>query len=431
MLLSERFSPITFDLWFSDCSLAELTLTEAYIYTPSSYKRPSIELNYTHVLREIFKSLMGGEIDVFILDENGLNARRVAAENKPQEPEETDYYYTFERFVVGSSNKFAHAAARAVASGESGREFNPLFIYGPSGVGKTHLLKAIQNEIRAAHPDYTITYVQGDDFLNDMVWSIDNKKNFEFRGKYRNSHVFLMDDVQFIAGRKELQVEFFNTFETLYAAERQIVLASDRPPRDMPLLDDRLRTRFEGTGLMADIQPPDFETRMAIILNKSRELGLLITNEIAAYMADNMSANVRQLEGAVRKILVHAQIHNDTELTVEEVSKRIQDLIHENEKKITTELVVDQTAKRYGITSDDILGQSRSRNIALPRQVAQYLMRTLTSMPLTTIGKEFNRDHTTIMNSLSNVENGVKNDAELALAVKDITENIRAIVDNS
>ena len=426
-LLSVKLSSVAIGTWFNDCRLVDLTTSEAYIHTPSAYKRDIIETKFTLVIRDALRQLMSGEVDVFILDDEGLAAHIATAEEKQAE----DEYHTFERFVVGSSNKFAHAAALAVATEKSGREYNPLFIYGSSGLGKTHLLRAIRNTLRIAHPNYNIVYVRGDEFTNQLIHAIQSGKNVEFRDKYRNAHVFLMDDVQFIAGRERTQEEFFHTFDTLHTAGRQIVLTSDRPPKEIARLEDRLRTRFEGSGLMADIQPPDFETRMAIILNKARELGFALPDDVAYYIADNMSANVRQLEGTVHKIRAYADFYGIENVTVTEVSKQIRDLMRENEKKITAELIIAETARYFQLSPDDLKGHSRTRAMVQARQISQYLMRTMTPLSLKDIGEAFNgRDHTTVLNGVRNVENDVKKGGEAALSVKDITSNIQTIAES-
>ena len=427
VLLAESMSSVAIGTWLNECSLVDLTTTEAYIHTPTAYKRDIIESRFTLAIRGALRQLMSGEMDVFFLDDEGLAAHRATLEEKREENE----YYTFERFVVGSSNKFAHAAALAVAHEKSGREYNPLFIYGPSGLGKTHLLRAIGNTLRTMHPNYNIVYVRGEVFTNQLIHAIQSGKNVEFRDKYRNAHVFLMDDVQFIAGKDSTQEEFFNTFDTLHSAGRQIVLTSDRPPKEIARLDDRLRTRFEGSGLMADIQPPDFETRMAIVLNKARELGFSMPEDVAYYIADNMSSNVRQLEGTVRKIRAYADFYGTDSITVSEVSKQIKDLMRENEKKITADLIIAETARYFQLSSDDLKGQSRTRATVQARQISQYLMRIMTPLSLKEVGEAFGgRDHTTVLNGVRNVENDVKKGGEAALSVKDIMSNIRTVAEN-
>jgi chromosomal replication initiator protein len=427
LLLSAGLSSVAVDTWFNDCRLVDLTANEAYIHTPSAYKRDIIESKFTLPIRDALRQLLPGEFDVFILDDEGLHAHNLTAAEKQAE----DEFHTFERFVVGSSNKFAHAAALAVATEKAGNDYNPLFIYGPSGVGKTHLLRAIRNTLRAAHPDYNIVYVRGDDFTNQLIHSLQAGKNVEFRDKYRNAHVFLMDDVQFIAGKVSTQEEFFNTFDTLHMAGRQIVLTSDRPPKEIATLENRLRTRFEASGLMADIQPPDFETRMAIILNKARELGFSLPDDVALYIAENMSANVRQLEGAVRKIRAYAEFYGVDSLTVAEVSMQIKDLLRDNEKKITADIIITETARYFQLLPADLKGQSRTRATVQARQLSWYLMRTLTPLSLKEIGKFFgDRDHSTILNGVRNVEKDVKIGGESTLSVRDISSNIQTIAES-
>ena len=292
--------------------------------------------------------------------------------------------YTFDRFIVGQSNKFAHAAAIGVSE-NPGKSFNPLFIYGNSGLGNTHLLLAIGHAIREKDPSAKIGYVKGETFTNELVSSLMNKTPWEFRKKYRNVDLFLVDDIQFISGKRGIQEEFFHTFNDIYEAGHQIVITSDRPPMDMATLEDRLRTRFEG-GLMADIQPPDLETRMAITKNKSIGVGLLLTDEIVEYIATNIKSNIRQIEGVVHRLTAYRDFENDT-ITISSVKRAIKDVIRIGVYVPTPEAILAETGRYYGIDVEDIKGQRRSKNTAMARQVAMYLIRSLTNLSLVDIGE--------------------------------------------
>jgi chromosomal replication initiator protein len=287
-------------------------------------------------------------------------------------------------------------------------------------------LRAIRHAIRQKHPDYSIVYIKGDDFTNDLIFAVQTGKNIEFREKYRRANVFLMDDIQFIAGKQQTQEEFFHTFNTLYESGRQIVLTSDRPPNEIAKLEDRLRSRFE-SGLMADIQPPDYETRMAIIRNRAREFNFTLPDEVAHYLADNLSANIRQLEGAVKQIYAFNGIKGTEGLTVAEVTRRIKDMIRETERAVTADLIVEETAAYYQLTAADLRGPRRTRNTAHARQVAMYLIRTLTPLSLTDIGAIFaGRDHTTVLSAIRNIESELKTSSDFVQTIKDITANIQS-----
>jgi chromosomal replication initiator protein len=331
--------------------------------------------------------------------------------------------YTFERFVVGSSNKFAHAAAVAVAD-NPGQSYNPLFIYGESGLGKTHLLYAIAHTIHNHHPDYRIVYIRGDSFTNELIQAIREGKNAEFRQKYRSADVFLMDDVQFIAGRDSTQEEMFHTFNTLYEERKQIVFTADRPPKEMLRLEDRLKTRFEW-GLLADIQPPDYETRMAIIKNKAIRMGVELPEEVLIYVAENITANVRQIEGTVNKILAFRDLLGNN-VDASSVTRAVRDMFKDTTDILpTADVIIEEVCKFYNVEDPDLRGQSRNKELTQARQIAMYLIRNMTKLSLKDIGKEFqNRDHTTVLHSIDRIEKLSKKDPEIAEVVKDIRSNV-------
>ena len=333
--------------------------------------------------------------------------------------------YTFDRFIVGNSNKFAHAAAIAVAE-NPGKAYNPLFIYGNSGLGKTHLLLSIGQAIHDRDPSKKIAYVKGDEFTIQLVKAIKDGTAEEFRTKYRNVDLFLVDDIQFIAGKQQTQNEFFHTFNNIYEAGHQIVLTSDRPPMEMSLLDDRLHTRFEG-GLMADIQPPDFETRMAIIRNKAAQLGLLLSDDAVEYIASNITANIRQLEGVIKRLTAYKEILNDV-ITIDSVKRAIKDVIRIGTYIPTPDCIIRETARYYSLNEDDLRGQNRSKNTAIARQVSMYLMRSLTNLSLKDIGAQYEgRNHATVLSSIRKVEDLLVTDANMAATVRDITSNINSV----
>ena len=309
--------------------------------------------------------------------------------------------------MVGPSNKLAYAASMAVAE-HPAQNYNPLLIYGDSGLGKTHLLYAIANVIRQNDPAAKIVYIKGDDFINEFIELIRAGRGSDFRAKYREADLLLVDDVQFVAGKEQVQNEFFHTFNNLYESGKQIVLTSDRPPSEMTLLDDRLRTRFEW-GLLADVTPPDFETRLAIVKNKAAALGMELPDKIASYIAENVTANVRQLEGTVNKILAYKDLLG-SEADEATVTRAMQDILKKSNEYIPTpDNILDYISKYYGIEKEIICGQQRVKDAVAARQIAMYLIRGMTNLPVVEIGKVFdNRDHSTVLYSLKQVEKQMK-----------------------
>ena len=380
---------------------------------------------YLGLLKEAFKSVLGFDVDITLVVPSTPPHEVVLAqqyEANPASPQ-GNYEFTFENFIKGPSNQFAFAAAQAVAANPSGA-YNPLFIYGGSGLGKTHLLTAIQTEIKRTHPDFVIMYVTCEQFTNELIAAIRAGSTEDFRMKYRVADLLLVDDIQFIAGKESTQEEFFHTFNSLYEAGKQIVLTSDRPPREMTKLEDRLRTRFEW-GLMVDVTPPDYETRLAIVKNKSAMLGVKLSDPVSDLIAENVTANVRQIEGTLNKILAYYDLMGST-MSQEDILKAIRDMIKKNNEYIpTAQAVVDFICSTYHIDEDVLRGQSRGREVVNARQIAMYLMRRMICMNLVDIGKEFgDRDHTTVLHSLDQVEKKMRSDPAYAEKVKEITTNI-------
>ena len=333
-----------------------------------------------------------------------------------------NFEYTFDNFIVGSSNKFAHAACTAVAANPA-MNYNPLFIYGPSGLGKTHLLYAITNEIKRKKPAAKIIYIRGEDFTTQFIEALAAQMTNEFRNKYRSCDVLLIDDIQFIAGKTSTQEEFFHTFNALYEEHKQIILTSDRPPRDMKTLEDRLKTRFEW-GLLADIQPPDLELRVAIIKKKAEQVGIIIPEDVLTYLAENLRSNIRQIEGAMKKLGALAFLSGQ-KITMEVARGCIADLLGGEEPvSVTVDKIFATVYKKYGISKEDLIGKSRSREIAQARHVTIYLIRKITEMSLPNIGKIFNRDHTTALASWETIEKKLKTDAMLTLDINEMTKEV-------
>ena len=422
-ILSGELTQTAVNTWFSDCTPVEIGDNTLVLHTSSDFKRSIIKSRFEETICAALYELFSCPFELVVLaGEDELQDYREKKPSSEDMPEMDGY--TFDRFVVGPSNKFAHAAAIAVAQ-NPGKIYNPLFIYGNSGLGKTHLLLSIGQAIRQNTPAANIAYVKAEDFVNQMIRSIQSGATEAFRQKYRNADLLLMDDIQFIAGKESTQEEFFHTFNCLYEAGKQIVITSDRPPLEMVKLDDRLRTRFEG-GLLADVQPPDVETRMAIIRNKAAQFGMMLSDDVVKYIAENITSNVRQLEGVVKRLTAYRDILDDT-ITVDSVKRAIKDVIRTGAYIPTPEVIIEETARYYQLTGDDLRGQRRSKNTAMARQVSMYLMRNLTNLSLQDIGSEYgDRNHSTVLSSIRKVEDLLKSNPDMAGTVRDITSNINS-----
>lgn len=419
-LLSSELTSTSINTWFSDCKPVDITDTRLVIYTPTEFKRNIITQRFSGAITSALSELFSCPFDLLVLAEDELDDYEQTAESDDNLPEVAGY--TFDKFIVGSSNKFAHAAAIAVAD-NPGVAYNPLFIYGNSGLGKTHLLLAIGQKIHERDSSAKIAYVKGDDFVNQMVLSLKENTQEEFRNKYRYADLFLVDDIQFIAGKIGSQEEFFHTFNNLYEAGKQIVITSDRPPMEMVKLEDRLRTRFEG-GLMADIQPPDMETRMAIIRNKAAQLGMALPDDVIEYIADTIKSNIRQIEGVVKRLTAYNSILND-EMNISSAKRAIKDVIRVGEFVPTPDIIIEETARYYSLEPDELRGQRRSKNTAMARQISMYLMRSLTNLSLKDIGEQYeDRNHSTVLSSIRKVEELIIKDSSVGITIRDITSNI-------
>ena len=359
-VLQENFTDIAFKTWFGEVEPLDFQMDKLVLSCPSDFKAKMINERFRSNIMDILKDLFSAEIEVEVLGPEAAKAYRSAGEKEPAANQNIlmgSEEYTFDRFIVGSSNRFAYNAAVAVAE-DPGKSYNPLFLYGESGLGKTHLLYSIYHTIQKKHPEYQIIYIKGDEFTNELSEAIRLRNTDAFRQKYRDKDLLLVDDIHFIAGKEQTQEEFFNTFNNLYEAGKQIVLTSDRPPSDMLRLEDRLRTRFEW-GLMADIQPPDYETRCAIIKNKSILLGLNLPSDIIEYIAQNITANVRQLEGTIKKLMAYRDLMGN-EINDENASRAIRELIRNKDEFVPSpDVIVEETAKFYDLDPKTIMGQSR------------------------------------------------------------------------
>ena len=422
--LEDRLTAVVVSNWFDDTEVVELTDERLILFVPDEFRRGIVQTRYAPHIQDALKEIFNSEAKLIVFGKEELDAFR--EKDKKSASMDFNPQFSFENFVVGPSNRFAHGAAIAVAK-QPGEVYNPLFLYGPPGVGKTHLLYAIANGIRKENPDVNIVYIKGDQFTNELIAAIQSGKNVEFRSKYREADLFLIDDVQFIAGKDSTQEEFFHTFNKLYEEHKQIVMTSDRKPSDMLTLEDRLRTRFEW-GLIADIQPPDYETRMAIIKKKAEKLGLDLEDEVCNYIAVNITNNVRQIEGTVKKIMAYRDL-NEMPLDLPNISRAISDMFKaEGSSLPTPSLIVSQVCKFYGIEEMVLRSPQKNKGVTEPRQIAMYLVRQLTNLSLPDIGQEFSRDHSTVLYAIRKVEQELKSGSNETLKnnVRDITANINS-----
>ena len=418
--LKKDLSETTIATWFDELEAVEIQGNVFVLYCPNDFKKGYIESLFLKNIKAVLRDIFSMDFDVRIIGE-----RANEGENNRQNDRFSTAEFTFEAFVVGPSNKLAYAASLSVAE-HPAKNYNPLLIYGDSGLGKTHLIYAIANVIRKNDPKARIAYVKGDDLTNELVDAIREGKTADMREKYRQADLLLVDDVQFIAGKKQTQEEFVHTFNTLYESGRQIVLTSDRPPSEMTQLEDRLRTRFEW-GLLVDVAPPDFETRVAIVKNKAAMLGMTLPDKIANYIAENVTANVRQLEGTIHKILAYKDLLGN-EADEETVTRAMQDILKRSSEYIPTpEAILEYICKYYGLEESVIRGQQRVREAVQARQIAMYLIRSMTNSSVVDIGKVFdNRDHSTVLYSIQQVEKKMKKDPAFAETVKEIKTNINS-----
>ena len=389
----------------------------------NDFIRGILEDRYTGLMKAAFKAALGFDVEVKFTIPQPDPEEEESREDREERLPVGQYAFTFENFIRGPSNQFAFAAAQAVAANPSGA-YNPLFIYGPSGLGKTHLLHAIKFEVAKNHPDFNIVYVDCEVFTNEIIEAVKNGTTELFRQKYRLADVLLIDDIQFLAGKESTQEEFFHTFNTLHNAGKQIVIASDRPAKEIKSLEERLRTRFEW-GLTADIQPPDFETRVAIVKRKAELLKLDVPDDVADYIANHLKQNIRQLEGAVKKLNAYYMLEGISPC-IGVTSTAIKDTLNDTQPiPVTIEKIINEVARTYNLLPSDIRGKKRSANVSAARQMTMYIIREVTGMSMEAIGQEFNRDHSTVVYSINTMEKNITKDRHLKEMCDDIIKNVR------
>ena len=449
--MKSTMSQTAIDLWFGELKLTDFTGSVITFTTDSESKYSFITQKYLPLMAEKFKEQLGFDVEIKVefvgkpadmeRIRNQLRGQIPAQPQQQQKPEQStptpahtedvtvgstipvyNFEYTFDNFIVGNSNKFAHAACTAVAN-HPAENYNPLFIYGPSGLGKTHLMYAITNQLQKKNPNIKIIYIKGEDFTNQMVECLTRQAMNEFRNKYRACDVLLIDDIQFIAGREATQEEFFHTFNALYEEKKQIILTSDRPPRDIKTLEDRLKTRFEW-GLIADIQPPDLDLRVAIIKKKIEQAHIRVPDDVVLFLAENLRSNIRQIEGAIRKLSALSFL-NGQAISMELARSCIVDLLGGAEPvNVTVDKIFTAVFKKYNVRRDDLVGTRRTKDVAAARHITIYLIRRITDMSFPNIGKIFSRDHSTIMSSIDTVERKLHSDTVFSVEINELIKEV-------
>ncbi len=432
-----EMSNVAHNLWISCLEPLHMKDDVAYLFVGSEFQKNIVEEKYMETLKNGFRQVLGFDVEIDITteisEEDTPLLDPTTVQQRDRSKQETlnailgqgTYEYTFDTFIVGPSNKFAHAATLAVATSPSAA-YNPLFIHGDSGLGKTHLLYAICNEIERRRPGTNILYVKGEEFTNELIAAISEKNTNQFHQKYRSADVLLMDDVQFIGGKESTQEEFFHTFNSLYHSGKQIVLTSDRPPKEIKTLEERLRTRFEW-GLLADVQTPDYETRIAIIRRKAELLDIALPDDVTEFIANKLKNNIRQLEGAVKKLRAYMLLDN-TPPTIIAAQNAIKDILNDNQPvEVTVERIIGEVGRTYGISAADIRSNKRSASISAARQVSMYVVREITQMSMVNIGEEFGgRDHSTVVYAINQTEKNMRADRSFKETVGDIIKNLRS-----
>ena len=428
-MIEEETSPVSFATWIQPIVPCGIIGNKIILQVKESFLKEIIEKRHLPLIRTAIKMVTKNEYDIMITTEeeqNAGNLHNLAAE-KPAENElarNLNPKYVFDSFVVGNSNRMAHAASLAVAESPA-QAYKPLFLYGNSGLGKTHLMHSIGHFILDRNPQAKVLYVTSETFTNELINSIQNNKNEEFRNKYRNIDVLMIDDIQFISKKEGTQEEFFHTFNALYESNKQIIISSDRPPKEIKTLEDRLRSRFEW-GLIADVQPPDYETRIAILKKKAERDNLTVPDDVMAYIAKNIASNIRELEGALTRIVAFATLTNQ-DISIALAENSLKDIFSENSATpLTPELIQQVVAEYYNIRVEDIQGSKKPKNIAFPRQVSMYLCRKLLDISLPKIGESFGgRDHTTVIYAISKIEKQLESDEGLQKTVHALEKEIK------
>lgn len=425
-LLKNELSEIGYNTWIKTIEPLSCSTSTLELGVPTDFNKGILESRYSTLIQNAVKQVSSREYNISILSSE--SSRRFPAANENVSNDDVSFSilnpkYTFDTFVIGNSNRLAHAAAVAVAESPA-KSYNPLFLYGGVGLGKTHLMHAIGHHIMTQNPTSKVLYVSSEKFTNELINAIKDDRNEEFRGKYRNIDVLLIDDIQFIGGKERTQEEFFHTFNALHEANKQIIISSDRPPKEITTLEERLRSRFEW-GLTADIQTPDLETRIAILKKKAQQENLFVPNDVLVFIADKVISNIRELEGALNRVIAYSSL-TETEVSVELCNEALKEIISANSTKVVNSSLIIETVSRYfDLRPDEFKSQKRNRNISFPRQIAMYLCRELTELSLPKIGDEFGgRDHTTVMHAIGKIDEDIQLNPDTRRTVDELKRNI-------
>lgn len=435
--IEKKISKPSFDTWLKSTEAKELNGDTLIVNVPNEFARDWLEGRYTKLITDILLELTGAELTAkFIIPDSHstVEDEKSVAKTTPPAHDNNNYSaprtmlnpkYTFDSFVIGAGNRFAHAASLAVAEAPA-KAYNPLFIYGGVGLGKTHLMHAIGHYVQEHNPNASVLYLSSEKFTNEFINAIMDNKAGNFRNKYRNVDVLLIDDIQFLAGKEQTQEEFFHTFNTLHEENKQIIISSDRPPKEIPTLEDRLRSRFEW-GLITDITPPDLETRIAILNKKAKAEGLDIPSEVMLYIANQIDTNIRELEGALIRVVAYSSLINQ-DIDASLAAAALVDIIPDRKPKvITVQAIQEVISERYNIKLTDFAARKRTRSIAFPRQIAMYLSRQLTDLSLPKIGEEFGgRDHTTVIHAFDKISEMIDEDTNFAKDIDEIKEQLKS-----
>jgi chromosomal replication initiator protein len=427
-----KLSKPSFETWLMSTKAVDYYDDTLVISAPNDFTRDWLASHYVDLIRDTLAEITGQKIEVRIVNaapvEKDVEQKAAVPEKKAVVPEPPKTMlnprYTFDSFVIGSGNRFAHAASLAVAEAPA-KAYNPLFIYGGVGLGKTHLMHAIGHYVREHNPDSRVVYISSEKFTNEFINSIRDNKTVDFRNKYRNVDILLIDDIQFLAGKEQTQEEFFHTFNTLHEENKQIVISSDRPPKEIPTLEDRLRSRFEW-GLITDIQPPDLETRLAILRKKAIADNLDIPGEVLSYIADRIDTNIRELEGALIRVVAYSALMNQP-ITPELAAEALKDIVpNHRERIITIQDIQQEVCAFYRLNIEDLKAKKRTKNVAFPRQIAMYLCREMTDNSLPKIGEQFGgRDHTTVIHAHEKISKLLAKDPQLKNEIEELQKRIR------
>ena len=422
-LIKSELTQISFDTWIKTIEPVSINSNTINMKVPADFYKGMIESRYSILIKNAIKQITAKEYDLVFISSSDEKSTIQDSKETHQSSELNKTYlnpkYVFDTFVVGNSNRFAHAASLAVSESPA-TAYNPLFLYGGVGLGKTHLMHAIGHYIIRQNPNLKVLYVTSEKFTNELINAIKDDKNIEFRSKYRNIDVLLIDDIQFIAGKERTQEEFFHTFNTLYEANKQIIISSDKPPKDIVPLEDRLKSRFEW-GLIADIQPPDYETRIAILRKKVQLEKLEIPNDVISIIANKIASNIRELEGALNRIVAYSSLTN-REITEDLAEETLKDILsHSKNRPLTSSIIINVVAKHFNIRPEEFKTQKRNREISFPRQIAMYLCREMAGLSLPKIGEDFGgRDHTTVIHAYDKIASDINKNPDLSTTIDDI-----------